>query len=433
MKGGREPHAILELMMRPTARRGRLYPVLVFVAVLAVTVVTLVGVAQGASTTTTVLPTAQAREASFTVNARDLGDFSVAVPAIQSPAAIVVNMGTGKVLYEWDAYERRPMASTTKIMTAALILEKMGLTEKVVVSEKAAATVEPKPWLRAGDVLTVEQMLYALLVRSANSAAVALAEACSGSEKAFVAEMNKKAAELGMKDTHFANPNGLDAQGHYSTAADMATVARYAMRTVTFRRMVSTKEYSLSLPGRQKALVFENTNELLGKVDWVTGIKTGLTPRAEQCLVCSGTLDGVSVISVVLGQPVPEVCFSESKKLMQYGFSQYRHVTLLSKGAMVAEAEVPYRLDGRAQLVTENVVEMELYKDDAVTTSVVLERDLVLPVRQGEVFGHVDMTVDGKVVGTVDLVAAQSYDKTTLGGKIAYFFGRLGRWLGGLV
>lgn len=419
--------------MRLTVRRGRLYPLLVFLAVLAVTAVTLVGVARGASTSTTIVPVTQDRAAGFTVSAKDLGDFTATPPRIASPSAIVINMGTGKVLYEWNAYVRRPMASTTKIMTAVLVLENMDLREPVPVSGKAAATSEPKTWLKEGDVLTVEQMLYALLLRSANSAAVALAEACSGSVEAFVAEMNEKAAELGMDDTHFVNPNGLDGNGHYSTAADMAVVARYAMNNEIFRRIVSTETYTVSLPGRENPTVFQNANKLLGDVDWVTGIKTGLTPRAEQCLVGSGTLDGVSIISVLLGQPVSAVCWAESETLMKYGFSQYRHVTLIDEGAVVAEAEVPYRLDGRVQLVTEGALEMELYKEDSVTTSVVLDRDLVLPVAEGESFGRATLTVQGEVVDAVDLVSAQSYEETTLGSKIAYFWSRLGRWLGRLV
>ncbi len=416
-------------MMLVTAWRGRLCAVLVFLAVLAVTAATLAGVAKGAGSAT-LLSTESTRTTGFTIRGQDLGDFSTAPPAIESPAAIVVHQGSGKVLYERNAYKRRPMASTTKIMTAILVLENMDLSAKVTVSQIAAATVEPKTWLRTGDVLTVEQMMYALLLRSANSAAVALAEACSGSVRAFVAQMNDKAAELGMHDTHFANPSGLDGEGHYSTAADMAIVARYAMKNETFRRMVSTQSYAVTLAGRSRPLVFENTNKLLARYDWVTGVKTGLTPRAKQCLVCAGTRDGVSIITVLLGQPASEVCWSESAALMQYGFSQYRHLKLFDEGVVVAEAVVPYEFDGKLQLVTESSAEVELYKEDAVNASVLIARDLVLPVSAGEVFGHVRVSVGREVVETVDLVAAQSFDKTTLGGKVAYFFGRLGRWLG---
>jgi D-alanyl-D-alanine carboxypeptidase (penicillin-binding protein 5/6) len=415
--------------MKPRrGRRGRLYPLLLLVAALAVVVSTLTSVAQGTTATTTLPPT-DPQQGIFTVKGTDFGDFSAEAPTIKSPSAIVINMTTGKVLYEHNARKVRPMASTTKIMTGILILEKMKLDDTVVVSANAAKTVEPVSFLKQGDVFTVEQLLYALLLRSANSSAVALAEACSGSVEAFVEEMNRKAAELGMEDTHFVNPNGLDTKGHQSTAADMAIVARYAMQNEKFREIVSTEEYVLPLPGR-KPITCENTNKLLGEVDWVVGIKTGLTPKAEQCFVGAGSKDGVNIISVVLGQPSTDLCFSESKALMEYGFTQYRYLSLLSEGEIVAEADVPYRLDGRVQLVTSGPVDIELYKEDSVTMSVILEKPLVLPVRAGDVFGKVNLTEDGRLVRSVDLVAAQSYAKTTLGSKVSYFWHRLGRAIG---
>jgi serine-type D-Ala-D-Ala carboxypeptidase (penicillin-binding protein 5/6) len=419
-------------MMPLTAqRRGRLRTLLLFLVVLGVMVAVLAGVAQG-TTTTTLQPTAE-DQASFSVSARDLGDYDDSAPAIDSPAAIVIDMDSGRVLYEWDAYEQRRMASTTKIMTAILVLENMDLDTKITASKNAANTIEPKYWLYEGDVLTVEEFLYAMMLRSANAAAVALAEGCAGSVEAFADMMNAKAAELGMNDTHFVNPNGLDKDGHYSTAADMAVLARYAMQNEEFRKIVSTEEYTVQIPGRSSTLTFENTNKLLGSVSWVTGIKTGLTPKAEQCLVASAARNDVSVISVVLGQPVSDLCFDESKILLDYGLKQLRHVELLEAGEAIAEAEVPYRLDAKVQLVTETAAELDLYKDDTVTATVVIDRELVLPVRAGDTYGRVELSIDGEVVQTIDLLASASYDKTTLGSKVAYYFKRLGKWLGGLV
>jgi D-alanyl-D-alanine carboxypeptidase (penicillin-binding protein 5/6) len=420
-------------------RRGRLYPALVFLVALALIIGTTVGVARGTSSTT-ISTTASTTGSSastgsrqeslgFTVSASDLGDFSNSPPTIKSPSAIVINMTTGKVIYEHNAHTIRPMASTTKIMTATLVLERMSLTDQVVVSANAVNTPEPVPFLKVGDVFTVEQLLYAMLLRSANSAAVALAEACAGTVDDFAALMNQKAAELGMNDTHFVNPNGLDASGHHSTAADMAILARYAMQNAEFRKIVSTETYKLPLPGRG-TLTCTNTDQLLGKYDWVTGIKTGLTPKAEQCFVGAGTKDGVNIISVILGQPSTSLCFSESKALLLYGFSQYRFVDLLDKGTVVAEAEVPYHLDGLLQLVTADSLQMELYKTETVTVSPVIDRPLTLPVQKGDVFGKVTLTVDGSEVGSVDLVAAQSFEETRLGRKVAYFWGRLGRAIG---
>ncbi len=430
-------------MMPDTARPRWLSPLLVLIVVAVIVLSATAGVARGETTTTlTATPTgSDAGEAAgptaaadatavtaFSLKATDLGVFSSEAPAIKSPAAIVINADTGRVLFEWDAYERRPMASTTKIMTAILVLENLALDQQVTVSAKAAQTPEPKALLREGDVLTVEQLMYALLIRSSNGSAVALAEACDGSVDAFLERMNARAEKLGMADTHFVNPNGLDADGHYSTPADMAKVAQYAMRNEKFREFVSTPSYSLEIPGRSDPILLKNTNKLLGRADWVTGIKTGLTPRAEQCLVSSATRDGVSVIGVVLGQPSSEVCWDESETLLDYGLKQFRHVTLMKEGTVVAESEVPYQTDGAFRLVTEEALETDLYKDDEMTASIRLDRPIVLPVEEGTEFGEVVLTVEGETVGSVAVVADRSFDEITLGSKMAYLWHRFTGW-----
>jgi len=409
-------------------RLGRLLPLLFFIAVLAVFCSVLAGVALG--TTTTTLQVDASQTESFEVSASDIEGFGGVAPTIKSPAAIVESMDTGKVLYERNAHKRRPMASTTKIMTAILVLESgVDLSAPVTVSAKAATTWEPSVWVRTGDVLTVEQLLYALLLRSANGAAVALAQNDAGSVAAFVDEMNKKAGELGMNDTHFVTTNGLDANGHYSTAADMALLGRYAMKNEKFRELVDTKKYTLSIDGRQP-LLLTNTNKLLQQYAWVTGVKTGSTPNADHCLVAAGTKDGREVISVVLGQPDTDLCFTESKALLQYGLDQFRHVTLMEKGVTVAEATVPYQMDGKVELITDGALETELGADDVVTTKVTVERSLELPITAGETYGHVVASAGGEEIGKVDLVATKSFPAPTLGRKLAYYWHRLGAALG---
>jgi serine-type D-Ala-D-Ala carboxypeptidase (penicillin-binding protein 5/6) len=368
----------------------------------------------------------------FNIKASDLGDFTGRAPSLTSPAAIVINMSTGRVLYSKKADVRRPMASTTKIMTAVLALESLSLDQQVTISQAAAQTPEVKSFLRRGDVLTVEQLLYSMLVHSSNASAVALAETAAGSVDAFADRMNAKAAELGMEDTHYINPNGLDATGHYSTPSDMAKLGIYAMKIAEFRKIVGTKSYTLNIPGRSAPLVFENTNKLMVRTSWVTGVKTGLTPHADQCLVASGAKNGVSILSVVLGQPSTAVCWDESEALLKYGLSQYLHVGLLDAGVAVAEAGVPYQLDGKIRLVTERKLEMDLYKEDDVTASVHLDKALTLPVQAGERFGQVVLAIGGKTVGSVDLVADKSYAEITLGTKIAYAWDRFARWVGGV-
>jgi serine-type D-Ala-D-Ala carboxypeptidase (penicillin-binding protein 5/6) len=405
-----------------------------FVIVFAVACLVVAGVALG--TTTTTLPvtatggTPGSQTESFEVSASDLGGFGGTAPGIKSPAVIVESMDTGKVLYERNAHARRPMASTTKIMTAVLVLESgVDLSAPVKVSAKAAGTWEPSTWVKAGQVLTVEQLLYAMLLRSANGAAVALAENDAGSTSAFVSKMNSKAKALGMDDTHFVTVNGLDASGHYSTASDMAIVGRYAMKNEQFRKFVDTKKYTLSVAGA-KPLLLTNTNKLLQQYDWVMGVKTGSTPNADHCLVASGTKDGREVISVVLGQADTDLCFEESKDLLQYGLDQFRHVKLMDKGVAVAEATVPHQTDGTVQLVTDGALETEMSSDEVVTTKISVERPFELPIKAGDVYGHVVISAGGQELGRVNLVATKSFAVPTLGTKLAHWFQRLGAKLG---
>lgn len=421
-------------MMPLSVRRGRQRALLLFVVLLIGLCALTAGVAQ-ADTTTTLQPSVFPQTSTMTVSAGDLGTFAENPPVITSPSAILVNLRTGAALFEQGARIQRPMASTTKIMTAVLVLETMEMSTEVTVSQNAASAWSKTDWLAAGDVMSVEQLLYALMVQSENPAAVALAEACAGSESAFVEMMNVKAAELGMKSTHFSNSHGLDAPGHHSTAVDLAILARYALSNEaigeTFTKLVDTGDYTTTIQGHDQPTTFQTTNRLLLQNDWVTGVKTGETEGAHFCLVASGTKDGVTMVSVILGQPSQDACFVESLSLLKYGMSQYRYVTLIAGGAPLAEASLPYGAERKARLVAETTVGMELYKDDTVTATVTVDRPLVLPVQAGDVFGRVELTVDGGLVETIDLVVSESIGETTLGTKLVYYLTRFGRWVKG--
>jgi D-alanyl-D-alanine carboxypeptidase (penicillin-binding protein 5/6) len=417
-------------MMTFARSRERLVPLLFFFVALLVAALGLVSVALAETGGTTTKPQERLVQ-ELSLKATDLGIPGGTAPRIDSPAAVLVSLKTGHILFEHNAKQRMRMASTTKIMTAVLVLEKMDLAAKVTISAKAAATYEPKYWVRKGDVFTVDELLYALLLRSANAAAVALAEACSGSVDAFVQEMNRKAAELGMHDTHFTNPHGLDDDGHYSTAADMAVLGRYAMQDERFRKYVATREYELELPGRGP-LLLTNTNKLLHEYPWVIGVKTGLTPKAEQCLVAAGRRDGVEVLSVVLGQPVSDLCFQESKQLLEYGFGQCRDLVLLQRGAVLGEATAPYGLEDPVRLVAAEGVTFEAYGGDEIETSIAADKALELPVVAGQPCGQMQVKVNGEVVKVVPLVADKPIAVPTLGTKLKYGFIRLGRWLAGI-
>lgn len=237
------------------------------------------------------------------------------LPALSAPAALLADSATGQVLGATHAAQARAMASTTKIMTALLTLERADLSALATVSPAAAQVGEATMGLTAGEVLTVEDLLWGLLLNSGNDAAVALAEHVAGSEPAFVALMNQRAAELGLVNTHFANPHGLDAPDHYSSAADLWRLAEQAMTFPIFREMVATPSYEAA----GHPLV--NRNELLGLYPGADGIKTGTSEAAGQCLVASASQDGFRTVAVVLGS---QDRYGDAAALFDHGVQHYR-------------------------------------------------------------------------------------------------------------
>jgi D-alanyl-D-alanine carboxypeptidase (penicillin-binding protein 5/6) len=262
----------------------------------------------------------------------------VAEPAISATAAFLMDPETGDILYEKNADQSLPMASTTKIMTAVVVLENASMNESTCISEYASAVGESSVWLEEGEFLTVEQLLYALMVQSANDAAVALAECVGGSEDAFVEMMNETASEIGLENTHFANPHGLDEQGHYSSARDLAITAAYAMKIPQFRSLVVADDYQIPWPGNPYPRVLENHNKLLEMYPYATGIKTGYTLGAGKCLVASAAKEENELISVILDGG--ESYWDQTISLMEYGFNDFTHVEYAYSGQPLASVEV---------------------------------------------------------------------------------------------
>ena len=237
-------------------------------------------------------------------------------PVLSAKAAVVMDAATGQVVFEKNARERRAPASTTKMMTALVTLENARLDQ--VVTASANVVVEPSIiGLEPGDQLTVEQLLYGLMLPSGNDAALALAEHVGGSVARFAEMMNAKAAQLGLRDTHFVNPHGLDARDHYSSAYDLAVIARVAMQNPVFERIVATREQRVEGP---VSWIFKNNNRLLGVYPGADGIKTGYTDNAGRCLVFSATRGGHRAISVVLDSAA---MYEDSAALLDYFFANY--------------------------------------------------------------------------------------------------------------
>jgi serine-type D-Ala-D-Ala carboxypeptidase (penicillin-binding protein 5/6) len=262
------------------------------------------------------------------------GQGAVAAPKVVARAAILADEATGQVLFERDARAGRAMASTTKVMTALLTLERLDERRVVVVGVGPTRVGEESLQLRRGERLTVRQLLLGLLLKSANDAGVALAEAVDGSEAAFVRRMNRKAAALGLTATRYVTPYGLDRPGHQTSARDLARLWEVAMRRADFRSLVATR--SARIPGVPLSLRrFVTTNQLLGSYRWTVGGKTGFTSRAGRCLVASASRGGRRLVAVALGSPD---AFADVRAMFEHGFSKYVRVRLAGRGQPVSPA-----------------------------------------------------------------------------------------------
>lgn len=327
-----------------------------------------------------------------------------ALPDVRMKAGALVTED-GRVLWSRHANDRRAMASITKIMTAVVALESGDVKERVTVPASARSVGESTSFLRAGERLPMEDLLEALLVKSGNDAAVAVAEHVAGGEEEFVELMNVKATELGLSRTHFTNSHGLDERGHYSCATDLAVLARYAMRDDVFRRIVSEK-YAYIGSGKRKERV-ENTNLLLGNYDGTNGIKTGWTTDAGYSVVVSATRNGIELYAVVLGTNGELARFRDARELLDWGFAHYREQALASAGTVVGEAVVSDYLDQTVPVSTSRDSTIAVFDLAGKIERSVRIATVKAPVKSGDRVGVVTFMQSGKVIETIPLVATQ--------------------------
>lgn len=248
------------------------------------------------------------------------------IPDINSRAAVVIDRSSNTILYGKNEKEKRKMASTTKIMTALVVIENANLDDVVTISKKAAGTGGSRLGLKTNDQITVNNLLYGLMLCSGNDAAVALAEHVGGSVEEFAVLMNSKANDLGLLNTHFVTPHGLDKDEHYTTAYELALLSNYALKNETFAKIVNTKYTSITINDYSKSL--HNTNELLGVLNGVYGIKTGFTNGANRCLVTACKRENLDIICVVLGADTKSFRTKDSIKLIEYVFANYSNVNI---------------------------------------------------------------------------------------------------------
>jgi D-alanyl-D-alanine carboxypeptidase (penicillin-binding protein 5/6) len=327
-----------------------------------------------------------------------------AEPSVPARAAIVIDARSGAVIVADHGRERLPIASATKLMTALLTLERADLGDRYPASPYDPAPVESQVGLEEGEELAVRDLLVALLLESANDAAVTLAEGVAGSTAAFVAAMNERAAELGLDGTSYANPIGFDDPDNYSTASDLARLARRLMRNARFRDIV--EEPSLPLRTGDRPRVVENRNELVGEAPLVDGVKTGHTLAAGHVLVGSAAHAGNRVISVVLGAPSEESRDAGTLELLRYGLDQFVRRRVVRPGEPLAEAAVSDQEGERVALAAAAPVTVTLLRGERVRTRLDAPSELEGPLPAGEEVGSVVVVRRGSVVGRAPLLTA---------------------------
>jgi len=331
-------------------------------------------------------------------------------PTITAESAILVDAVTGKVLYEKRCRVRRPPASTTKMMTAILALENGDLGDVVCASKHACSTPFGSLHLKAGEQMTLNDLLYGLILRSGNDAAVCVAEHIGGSEKKFVEMMNQKAGEIGARDTHFVNPHGLHDPRHYSTAYDLALVARYTVRKPVFNDIVQTKTARVERSLNPKDVYLKNTARFLWRFDGADGIKTGYTKEAGHCFVGSATRNGWRLITVVLKS---KDAGEDTTALLNYGFKHFKQVCFARTNEVVTTVPVSSGVREKVGLAPERDLSLVLRQPAKAEAKTDIDtREARAPVTKGEKLGSLTGYLNGEKVGQVDLLAAESVDRT---------------------
>ena len=335
------------------------------------------------------------------------------IPNIASPSALLMDLNTGKVLYEKNTDKKMYPASLTKVMTAILALENCELTDVATVSQNAVMSI-PSGYvtanLKIGEEVTIEQLLSVLLVGSANDSAVVIAEHISGSVEDFSILMNDKAKELGCKSTNFLNPYGAHEENHYSTAYDLALISKYAMENETFRRLVSTTSYTLPTTNKynKKDRYFSTTNALLYdnkyEYKYATGVKTGFTTPAKNCLIASANKNNLELLTVVLGSTQNEDGLSnrylDTINLFEYGYENYALKEISKSGDIIQTVKIKNatrdtkKLDAAISNDISALVK-SADKDSATLPQVSINENLKAPISKGEVIGSVTYTIEG--------------------------------------
>ena len=333
---------------------------------------------------------------------------------ITSRIALIYDRASGKILYEKNGNKQTPMASTTKIMTAIVVLENANLSDEVTIDSKSAGIGGSRLGLKKNDKITVNDLLYGLMLRSGNDAAVALATHVGGSVEGFAELMNKKAEELGLVNSHFVVPHGLDNDGHYTTAFELAKMADYALGIDKFKEIVGCKTATIYINGYAKTI--NNTNKLLGSVSGVYGVKTGFTNRAGRCLVTACKRNNLDIITVIIGADTNEIRSDDTIKLIQYAYTKFEVVDIKQ---IVEEKFEEWKNinEGRIYVNKGTEKKVKLYLEELPYTKMAVKKEEIdniniastiiyyfeAPLEKDKVIGNLKVMINDEVIEILDI------------------------------
>lgn len=350
---------------------------------------------------------------------------SVEEPKINARAAIIYDRKTKQIIWGKNENEKRAMASTTKIMTALVVLENSNLSDVVTISKKAAGTGGSRLKISTGDKITINDLLYGLMLRSGNDAAVALAEYVGGSIEGFADLMNKKAKELGLNNTNFVTPHGLDNEEHYTTAYELAVITDYALNNETFAKIVNTKSTAISINGNSKNIY--NTNELLGYMSGVDGVKTGFTNGAGRCLVTSCTRDNNQIITVVLGCDTKKQRTSDSSKLIEYAFKNYTRINLEEKiqnefenWKQINSKRIYINKANKQEInlelgeIHKKIIPIKIGKERNIKIEINAIYNYEAPVEEGKKIGNIIVKNNEEIIDSIDIICSKTVEKKNI-------------------
>lgn len=352
-------------------------------------------------------------------------------------SAVLMDFGTGKIIYEQNSREKLPPASVTKVMTMLLIMEaldsgKISYEDKVTISPQASSKNSKGTMLllEAGEVRTVKELMYGIAVESANDACIAMAEHISGSEEEFVKLMNRRAKELGANDSNFVNPNGLPEEGHVTTAYDLAVLSRELLKHEKIFDFIS--QYMVKVyVGKKNNVLRElvNKNKMVRFYNDVDGIKTGWTEEAGYCISVTAKRNNLRLISVVMGSPKVDIRNKEARKLIDYGFANFNSIIIAKKGDKIQEVNVSKGNRLKVNAVAESNVSVLLNKGEekSIVKKAELPEILIAPIKKGEKIGELVISINDKEVGRHNLICDADVSKSTfinnLRNAIIYWFG----------